>query len=72
MLFYVVLFYFVLVIIVALAILSGITKNITYAYGCRFFGQYGFSQFTLVIYALAQLIEGILLSITKMRIIGFI
>lgn len=63
-------FYLVLVVLVLLAITSGITKILLMPQDVEFFGQYGFSNPILIAYGLFQLIGGVLLVIPKSRVIG--
>ena len=63
-------FYIVLVVLVLLAMSSGITKLLLMPQDVEFFGQYGFSNPILIAYGLVQLIGGLLLAIPKSRIIG--
>ena len=63
-------FYIVLVVLVLLAISSGITKILLMPQDVEFFGQYGFSNPMLIAYGLVQLIAGVLLAVPKTRIIG--
>jgi hypothetical protein len=63
-------FYIILIILVLLAISSGITKILLMPQDVDFFGQYGFSNPILITYGLAQLVGGVFLAIPKTRIIG--
>ena len=65
-----IIFYIILVILVLLAISSGITKVLLMPRDVEFFGQYGFSNPILVFFGLIQLVGGIILAIPKTRIVG--
>lgn len=62
----------ILVILVFLAISSGITKIILMQQDVEFFGKYGFTNPILISYGTAQLFGGILLILPKTRVIGAI
>ena len=65
-----ILFNVILVILVFLAVSSGITKIILMQQDVEFFGKYGFTNPILIAYGAAQLLGGILLVLPKSRIIG--
>lgn len=60
----------ILVVLVLLAVSSGVTKILLMQQDVDFFGKYGFSDPILVIYGLVQLIGGLLLVFTKTRFVG--
>lgn len=60
----------VLVVLIVLAISSGITKILLMQQEVEFFGKYGFSDPILIAYGATQLIGGVLLSFKKSRFIG--
>ncbi len=62
----------ILVILVFLAIASGVSKMMLMQQEVEFFGQYGFSDFILVIFGVIQLLGGIFLIFQKTRVIGAI
>ena len=61
-----------LLILVFLAISSGITKIILMEQDVAFFGKYGFTNPILIAYGAIQLIGGIMLIIQKTRFVGAI
>lgn len=63
-------FYIVLVLLVFLAVSSGITKILLMPQDVEFFGQYGFSNPILISYGIAQVIGGILLATPRTRGLG--
>lgn len=65
-------FNMVLVILIFLAISSGITKIMLMQQDVDFFGQYGFTNPILIAFGFAHLLGGGLLAIPKTRIIGAI
>ena len=60
----------ILVILVFLAVSSGITKIILMQQDVEFFGKYGFTDPILIAYGASQLLGGILLVLPKSRIFG--
>lgn len=60
----------ILVILILLAVSSGITKVTLMQRDVDFFGKYGFSDPILVAYGLVQLIGGVLLVFKKTRFFG--
>jgi len=60
----------VLVILVFLAISSGITKIMLMQQDVEFFGKYGFTNPILLLFGVTQLIGGVLLVLQKFRVIG--
>ena len=60
----------ILVLLVLLAVSSGVTKIILMEQDVNFFGKYGFSDPILVAYGLAQLVGGLLMVFTKTRFAG--
>lgn len=60
----------VLVILVALAVFSGITKIMLMQQDVEFFGKYGFSNPILMAYGAVQLLGGVLLPFRKTRFAG--
>ncbi len=62
----------ILVILVLLAISSGITKIILMQQDVEFFSKYGFTNPILISYGAAQLLGGILLILPKTRVAGAI
>jgi len=67
-----ILFYVILIILVFLAVSSGITKIILMQQDVNFFGQFGFTDTILIVYGATQLVGGILLALRKTRVIGAI
>ncbi|NNE34093.1 MAG: hypothetical protein HKN13_02585 [Rhodothermales bacterium] len=67
-----ILFTIVLVILVFLAISSGITKILLLQQDVDFFGKYGFTNPVIIAYGTAQLVGGILLIFKKTRFVGAI
>jgi hypothetical protein len=65
-----ILFYIVLVIVVCLAITSGVTKIMLQPQDVELFAEYGFSNPILIMYGCIQLIGGILLAAPKTRTVG--
>ena len=63
-------FSILLVLLTALAVLSGVTKITLMPNEVEFFGQYGFSSPMLIAFGAAQLIGGILLPWKKTRFAG--
>lgn len=60
----------ILVLLIFLAVSSGITKVALMQQDVEFFGKYGFSDPILVVYGAIQLIGGVLLAFKKTRIVG--
>ena len=60
----------ILVILVFLAVSSGITKMLLMQQDVAFFGKYGFTNSILIAYGAAQLLGGVLLVLPKSRVIG--
>lgn len=60
----------ILVILVFLAVSSGITKIMLMPQDVEFFGSYGFTNTILILYGISQLIGGILMAIKKTRFLG--
>lgn len=60
----------ILVILILLAVSSGITKILLMQQDVEFFGKYGFSNPILVAFGLIQVIGGLLLVFTKTRFVG--
>ena len=65
-----ILFNLILVILVLLAVSSGVTKIILMQQDVEFFGAYGFTNPILIAYGALQLIGGIFLALPKIRVIG--
>ena len=63
-------FTIILVILMFLAISSGITKIVLMQQDVDFFGKYGFSNPILIAYGTVQLIGGVLLPFRKTRFVG--
>ena len=63
-------FYIILVLLIFLAISSGITKIFLMPQDVEFFGKYGFSNPILIAYGLVQFVGGVILAIPRTRIIG--
>ena len=60
----------ILLVLVLLAVSSGITKILLMQQDVEFFGKYGFSNPILVAFGLVQLLGGLLLVPTKTRFVG--
>lgn len=60
----------ILVILILLAVSSGITKILLMQQDVEFFGKYGFSNPILVTFGLIQLIGGLLLVFSRTRFVG--
>lgn len=60
----------VLVVLVFLAVSSGITKIFLLPQDVEFFGNYGFTNIILITYGVAQLVGGILLIMKRTRFCG--
>ncbi|MFT5114279.1 MAG: hypothetical protein ACI8P9_003615 [Parasphingorhabdus sp.] len=60
----------ILILLVFLAISSGVTKVMLMPQDVKFFGQYGFTNSILVIYGVVQVLGGILLALTKTRVVS--
>lgn len=67
-----IIFTIIIVILVLLAIASGIPKILLLPQDVEFFGQYGFSDPLLIVFGIVQVIGGVLLAIPKTRVIGAI
>jgi len=65
-------FKIILVVLIFLAISSGITKIMLMPQDARFFGAYGFSNAMLITFGATQFISGILMIIPKTRLYGAI
>lgn len=59
-----------LVILVFLAVSSGLTKVMLMQQDVEFFGKYGFTNPVLIAFGLTQLLAGILLVLPNTRVIG--
>ena len=62
----------ILIILVFLAASSGLTKIILRPQDVAFFAQYGFTNPILIAYGAIQLLGGVLLTLSKTRIIGVV
>lgn len=60
----------VLVVLVFLAVSSGITKIMLMDQDLVFFGAYGFSEAGLIAFGVTQLVGGILMVVPKVRMYG--
>lgn len=60
----------VLIVLIFLAVSSGVTKIMLMPQEVDFFGKHGFSNPILIAFGLVQLIGGILMVIRKIRFIG--
>lgn len=60
----------ILVVLILLAVSSGITKILLIQQDVDFFGKYGFSNPILVIYGCVQLIGGLLMVFARTRFVG--
>lgn len=60
----------VVVILVLLAVLSGVTKVMLMPQDVEFFGQFGFTDPLLIAFGALQVLGGVLLAIRKFRMIG--
>ena len=60
----------ILVILVFLAVSSGITKILLMEQDVNFFGKYGFSDSMLIAFGFTQLLGGVLMVIAKTRFAG--
>jgi len=60
----------ILVLLIFLALSSGVTKIALMQQDVDFFGKYGFSEPILVAYGAVQLIGGVLLPFKKTRFVG--
>lgn len=63
-------FYSAVVLLVLLAVSSGITKILLMPQDVEFFGKYGFSHPLLIAFGTLQVVGGIFLSVSKTRLIG--
>ena len=59
-----------LVILVFLAITSGITKTMLMPQEIEFFGGIGFSNLMLIVFGVSQIIGGLMMTLSKTRFIG--
>jgi uncharacterized membrane protein YphA (DoxX/SURF4 family) len=62
----------VMLVLVLLAVSSGVTKISLMQQDVEFFGRYGFTDPLLIAFGCAQLVGGVLLAIPKTRLIGAI
>ncbi len=60
----------ILVVLIFLAVSSGITKIMLMQQDVDFFGKYGFSNSALIAYGAIQLIGGLLMALPKTRFAG--
>ena len=60
----------ILVVLVFLAVSSGVTKIMLMPQDVEFFGAYGFTDPILIAFGIIQLLGGLLLALPKTRIIG--
>jgi hypothetical protein len=60
----------ILVVLILLAVSSGITKVALMQQDVEFFGKYGFSNPVLIAYGLVQLVGGVLMVFKKTRFFG--
>lgn len=60
----------ILVVLILLAVSSGITKVALMQQDVDFFGKYGFSNPILIAYGLVQLVGGVLMVFKKTRFVG--
>jgi len=60
----------ILVILIFLAVSSGVTKVTLMQQDVEFFGKYGFSNPVLIAYGLVQLVGGVLMAFKKTRFVG--
>ena len=60
----------ILVVLIFLAVSSGLTKILLMQQDVDFFGKYGFSNPILIAYGLVQLLGGTLLVFTRTRFVG--
>lgn len=65
-------YYAVLVILILLAASSGVSKVMLMQQDVDFFGQYGFTNPVLIVFGIVQLLGGVLLAISKTRVVGAI
>lgn len=63
-------FNLILVILIFLAVSSGVTKVMLMQQDVEFFGQYGFTNPILIVFGIIQLFGGAFLAIPKTRVIG--
>lgn len=59
-----------LIVLVVLAVSSGVTKIILMPQDVEFFGKYGFTNPILIVYGAAQLVGGVMMIIRKTRFVG--
>ena len=60
----------ILVVLILLAVSSGITKVALLQQDVDFFGKYGFSNPLLIVYGLVQLIAGVLMAFSRTRFVA--
>ena len=60
----------ILVVLVLLAVASGVAKMLLMEQDVNFFGKYGFSNPMLIAFGLAQVLGGLLMVFPKTRFIG--
>lgn len=60
----------ILVVLILLAVSSGITKVALMQQDVDFFGKYGFSNPILIAYGLVQVIGGVLMAFRRTRFVG--
>jgi len=63
---------FIYLVLVLLAIASGVAKVMLMPQDVNLFGQYGFTNHILIAFGISQLIGGVLLAIPKTRLLGAI
>ena len=63
---------FILIILVLLAIASGVTKVLLIPQEVDFFGAYGFNNTHLIMYGTIQILSGTALAFKKSRVVGAI
>ena len=61
---------FVLVILILLAVASGVAKILLVPQDVAFFGKYGFSNPMLIGFGIAQVVGGVLMVVNKTRFVG--
>ena len=62
----------ILVVLILLAVSSGVTKVMLMQQDVDFFGKYGFSNRVLITYGILQLVGGVLMVFQRFRFIGAI
>jgi len=60
----------ILLVLIFLAVSSGVTKVTLMQQDVEFFGKYGFSNPNLIVFGLVQIIGGVLLVFKKTRFVG--